>query len=83
MQQEMTVVISIEAHTAMLRKCDDSRLEYALLKNGVITRNSQCNEQVEIICSSREAKQIVDFVATDCPELSPSVIVISPAPHAV
>jgi hypothetical protein len=87
MQQEMMVVIAIEAYKAILMKCDASRPEYALLKNGVIARNSQGNEQgheqVEIICGYEEAKQVVDFVATDCPELSPSVIVISPAPRAV
>ena len=83
MQREMMVLISIEAYTAMLTKCDDSRREYPLLINGVIVRDSGGNEQVEIICGSEEAKQIVDFVATQCPELSPSVIVISPAPRAV
>ena len=80
MQREMMVLISIEAYSAMLTKCDASRREYALLINAVIVRDCEGNEQVEIICGSEEAKQIVDFVATDCPELSPSVIVILPAP---
>ena len=83
MQREMMVVIPVEAFKAMLPKCDVSRREYALLINGVIARDSEGAEQVEIICGSEEAKQIVDFAATDCPELSPSVIVISPAPRAV
>ena len=83
MQQEMMVVISIEAYKVMLVKCDASRPEYALLINGVIVRDSEGKEQVELICGSEDAKRIVDFVATDCPELSPSVIVISPAPLAV
>ena len=83
MQREMMIVIPIEAYTAMLTKCDASRREYALLINGVIVRDSGGNEQVEIICGSEQAKQIVDFVATQCPELSPSVIVISPATRAV
>ena len=83
MQREMIIVISIEAYSAILTKCDASRREYALLTNGGILRDRGGNEQVEIICGFEEAKQIVDFVATQCPELSPSVIVISPAPRAV
>jgi hypothetical protein len=87
MQQEMIVVIPIDAFKAILTKCGVSRPEYALLKTGAIGQNSPGNEQgkgqVEIICDSEGAKQIVDFVANDCPELSSSVIVISPAPRAV
>jgi hypothetical protein len=76
---EMMVVIPIDAYRAMLEKCDASRAEYALLKNGVIARNSEGNEQLEIICGPEEAKQIVDFAATNCPELSPFISFISPA----
>ena len=80
MQREMMVVISMKAYQAMLTKCGVSRPEYALLKNGVIARRRYGRERVEIICGSVEAKQIVDFAATDCPELS---AFISPAPRAV
>jgi hypothetical protein len=83
MQTEMMVVIPIEAYKAMLTKCDASRPEYALLKNGVIARNSEGNEQVEIICGSEDAKQIVNFAATDCPELSPLVSFICSTPPSV
>jgi hypothetical protein len=76
---EMMVVIPLEAYNAMLDKCDTSRAEYALLKNGVIVRNSEGKEQVEIICDANKAKQIVNFAATDCPELSPFINIISPA----
>ena len=80
MQREMMVVISMKAYKAMLTKCGASRPEYALLKNGVIARRRYGRERVEIICGSDEAKQIVDFAATDCPEVSPF---ISAAPRAV
>jgi hypothetical protein len=75
---EMMVSISLEAYNAMLDKCDASRAEYALLKNGVIIRDREGKEQVEILCGPQEAKQIVDFAASDCPELSPFISVISP-----
>ena len=42
---EMMVVIPIEAYNAMLVKCDSTRAEYALLKNGVVTRNREGNEE--------------------------------------
>ncbi len=40
MQREMMIVISIEAYTAILTKCD-ARQEYALLINGIIACDSE------------------------------------------
>lgn len=76
-------MILMKAYRAMLTKCRASRPEYPLLKNSIIARRRYGKEQVEIICGSEQAKQIIDFAATDCAELSPSVNLISPAPRAV
>jgi hypothetical protein len=76
---EMMVVIPIEAYRAMVERCDPSRAEYALLKNGVVARSTSGEERIEILCSTEQAKQIVDFAATDCPELSPLISFVSPA----
>ena len=73
---EMMVVIPIDSYEAMLKKCDAARAEYALLKNGVVARDNEGKEQVEILCDEEQAKQIVNFAATDCPEIVPAVRVI-------
>lgn len=36
---EMMVIIPMESYRAMLEKCDSTRPEYTLLRNGVVTRN--------------------------------------------
>ena len=74
---EMMVVIPIETYRAMLVKCDSTRAEYALLKNGVVIRNGEGNEEVEILCDAAGAKGMMDFAATECPEMIPFIRVIS------
>ena len=75
---EMMVVIPIEAYNAMLVKCDSTRAEYALLKNGVVTRNREGNEEVEILCDAAGAKRMMEFAATGCPEIIPFIRMSNP-----
>jgi hypothetical protein len=64
----------------MMAKCDSTRPEYALLRNGVVTRNREGNEEVEILCDAAGAKRMMDFAATGCPEIIPFISVISNPP---
>lgn len=67
---EMMVIIPMESYRAMLAKCDSTRPEYTLLRNGVVIRNRDGSEEVEILCDAAEA-------AAGCPEKIPFIRVIS------
>ena len=78
---KMMVVIPIEAYNAILEKCDSTSPEYSVLKNGVVTRNRQGNEEVEILCDAAGAKRMMDFAATGCPEVIPFIRVNANPPR--
>jgi hypothetical protein len=77
---EMMVIIPMDSYRAMLEKCDSTRPEYTLLRNGVVTRNRDGSEKVEILCDAAGAKRMTDFAATGCPEIIPFIRVISNPP---
>ena len=47
--------------------------EYAKLKNGVVLRDSDGNEIVEILCEHDRAKKILEMTAQLCPEAFPQI----------
>ena len=66
---EMMVIIPMEPYQAMLATCDYTRPEYSLLRNGVVRRNREANEEVEILCDAAGAKRMMDFAATGSPDI--------------
>lgn len=74
---EMMVIIPMESYRAMLAKCDSTRPDYTLLRNGVVIRNRDGSEEVELLCDAAEAKRMMDFAAAGCPEIIPFIRVIS------
>ena len=77
---EMMVIIPMESYRAMLAKCDSTRPEYTLLRNGVVIRNREGNEEVEILCDAAGAKQLMEFASSGCPEIIPFIRVIANPP---
>ena len=39
-----------------------------MLKNGIVVRDSEGNEVVQILCDRKGAKMILEMVARSCPE---------------
>jgi len=76
-------VIAIMLHIPMVtyeilsEACDPSLPEYELLKNGLVMRNQQGNQEVQVLTDKAGAKQIMEFAATACPEVIPFIKVIS------
>jgi hypothetical protein len=74
---EIMVNIPMVSYEDMLKRCDPSRPEYELLKNGLVMRNQEGHQEVRVLTDEDGAKQITDFAARACPEVLPSVAVIS------
>ena len=76
-------MIAIMLHIPMVtyeilsEACDPSLPEYELLKNGLVMRNQQGNQEVQVLTDKAGAKQIMEFAATACPQVIPFIKVIS------
>jgi hypothetical protein len=76
---EIMFNIPMVTYEILLEACDPSLPEYELLKNGLVMRNQQGNQEVQFLTAKAGAKQIMEFAATACPEVLPFVKAISRA----
>jgi hypothetical protein len=44
-----------------------------MLKNGVVSRDTEGNEVVQILCDRERAKKILEMIAQLCPEAFPQI----------
>jgi hypothetical protein len=64
------IIIPMASYSNLIARCDVTRPEYLLLKNGVIENNLR---EVHILCSDDKAKTIIEFVNQAAPELLSAV----------
>ena len=65
------VDIPLDHYNGFVERCDASRPEYEILKNGVITRDRQERRAVEILCEVQDAKMILDLASHIYPHAAP------------
>lgn len=65
------VDIPMDHYTGFVERCDASRPEFEILKNGMITRDRQEMRAVEILCEVQDAKMILDLATQVYPHAAP------------
>lgn len=65
---KVIIDIPIESYLLCVTRCGVKSPEYLMLKNGIIQRDAEGNEVVQILCDSERAKVILELVASLCPE---------------
>jgi hypothetical protein len=70
---KILVDIPMDDYNMFLQKCEATRPEYELLKNGIITKDREKRDAVEILCDVEDAKMILDLASQICPHAAPHV----------
>jgi hypothetical protein len=65
--------IPIEPYLICMTRFGINSPEYVKLKNGVVLRDTNGNETVEILCDHDRAKKILEMTARLCPEAFPQI----------
>lgn len=65
--------IPIEPYLICMTRFGINSPEYVKLKNGVVLRDTNGNETVEILCDHDRAKKILEMTAQLCPEAFPQI----------
>ena len=65
--------IPIEPYLFCMTRFGINSPEYVKLKNGVVLRDTNGNETVEILCDHDRAKKILEMTAQLCPEAFPQI----------
>ena len=65
--------IPIEPYLICMTRFGINSPEYVKLKNGVVLRDADGNEIVEILCDQNRAKKILEMTAQLCPEALPQI----------
>ena len=79
------VDIPMDDYNNFLQRCDATRPEYEMLKNGVITHDRKKRPAVEILCEVKDAELILDLATAIYPDAVPHVqesISLARRPHA-
>jgi hypothetical protein len=70
---KILVDIPMDEYNNFLQKCDATRPEYEMLKNGIITQDQKKGRAVEILCEVEDAKRILDLASEIYPHAVPHV----------
>jgi hypothetical protein len=65
--------IPIEPYLICMTRFGINSPEYKKLKNGVVLRDADGHEVVEILCDHDRAKKILEMTAQLCPEAFPQI----------
>lgn len=60
---KILVDIPIDDYNNFVQRCDATRPEYEMLKNGIITQDREKRPAVEILCEVEDAKMILDLAS--------------------
>ena len=71
--QKIRLDIPIEPYLLCMTRFGINSPEYVKLKNGVVLRDTNGNEIVEILCEHDHAKKILEMTAQLCPEVFPQI----------
>jgi dUTPase len=70
---KVIVEIPMEPYLLCVTRCGFKSPEYLMLKNGIVQRDSDGHEVVQILCTRERAKIILEAVAKVCPEALSSI----------
>lgn len=70
---KILVDIPMDDYNNLLQKCEATRPEYEMLKNGIITEDREKRRAVEILCDVDDAKMILDLASKVYPHAAPHV----------
>jgi hypothetical protein len=62
------VTIPMDEYNNLVQRCDASRPEYEMLKNGLITRDHEQRTAVELLCEVDEATFLLDLASQIYPD---------------
>jgi hypothetical protein len=65
---KILIEIPMEPYLLCLTRCGIRSREYLMLKNGVVVRDPEGAELVQILCEQERARLIRETVARFCPE---------------
>jgi hypothetical protein len=65
---KILVIIPIDRYNSLLMACVPFRSTYLMLKNGLIIRDSEGRETVEILCGMDQAKELCELASQICPD---------------
>jgi hypothetical protein len=60
---KILVDIPMDDYNSFLQRCDASRPEYEMLKNGIITQDREKRPAVEILCDVKDATMILELAS--------------------
>ena len=67
---KILVDIPMDEYNNFLQRCDATRPEYEMLKNGIITKDREKRPAVEILCEVEDAKLILDLASEVYPHVA-------------
>lgn len=70
---KILIDIPMDDYNNFLQRCDATRPEYEMLRNGMITRDREKRPAVEILCDLEDAKMILDLAGEVYPHAVPHV----------
>jgi hypothetical protein len=65
--------IPMEAYLLCMTRCGVKSPEYTMLKNGIVARDAEGKEVVQILVDRERAKRILEMIAQLCPEALPQI----------
>lgn len=70
---KISLDIPIEAYLICMTRFGINSPEYIKLKNGVVLRDADGNEVVQVLCDRDRAQKILEMTAQLCPEAFPQI----------
>ena len=65
---KVLIDIPMESYLLCVTRCGLKSPEYLMLKNGVIERDTEGREIVQILCDRARAKMVLETIVKLCPE---------------
>ena len=69
---KITVVMPIDLYNSLLKECEPSRPEYAVMVNGAIMRKGD-QQTAQFLCDLEQAKNLLDFARQVHPAAAPPI----------
>ena len=71
--KKIMVVIPLRPYKVWIARCEPQSPQYRHLTNGIIVRRADGQEEVQILCDEKRARDILDYAARVCPEVAPFI----------
>ena len=70
---KILIDIPMDDYNNFLQRCDATRPEYEMLRNGIMTRDREKRPAVEILCDLEDAKMILHLAGEIYPHAVPRI----------